>query len=72
MKQFHDAGGIPAVMKEIEDLLHAGCLTVTGRSVGENLRGIACYNRDVIRPVSQPLSRNGAIAVLRGNLAPAR
>ena len=70
MNGFHDAGGIPAVMKEIEDLLHGGCMTVTGRSVRENLLGIACYNRDVIRSSSQPLSRSGAIGVLRGNLAP--
>jgi dihydroxy-acid dehydratase len=70
MAEFHAAGGIPAVMKEIRSLLRTEVLTVTGKTLGENLAGAVCYNRDVIRPASAPLAREGAIAVLRGNLAP--
>ncbi len=70
MAEFHAAGGIPAVMKEIESLLHTGVATVTGKTLGENLAGIECHNRDVILPISAPLGREGAIAVLGGNLSP--
>jgi len=66
----HAAGGVPAVMKEIESLLHTSCLTVTGKSVGENLREAASLDSEVIRTLSNPLLQEGAIAVLRGNLAP--
>jgi dihydroxy-acid dehydratase len=57
-------------MHEIEVLLHTQMLTVTGRTVGDNLAGVECHRRDVIRPFSKPLAREGAIAILRGNLAP--
>lgn len=66
----HSAGGVPAVMKEIESLLDTGCLTVTGKSVGENLRDVVSPDTSVIRPLSNPLQKEGAIAVLWGNLAP--
>jgi dihydroxy-acid dehydratase len=66
----HAAGGVPAVMKEIEHLLDTYCMTVTGKTVGENLDGVTSRDIDVIRPFSQPLRAEGAIAVLRGNLAP--
>jgi dihydroxy-acid dehydratase len=66
----HAAGGIPAVMKEIETLLHGACLTVTGRSVGRNLSTVASGDRDVIRPLASPIAAEGAIAILHGNLAP--
>lgn len=66
----HSAGGVPAVMKQIESLLDTSCLTVTGRSVAENLETALCRDPTVIRTLSNPLSSSGAIAVLRGNLAP--
>jgi L-arabonate dehydrase len=66
----HSAGGVPAVMKEIESLLDKTCMTVTGKTVGENLSGIVNRDAEVIRPLSQPLRAEGAIAVLRGNLVP--
>lgn len=65
----HRAGGIPAVMKEIESNLQLACLTVTGKTVGENLAEAQSFNRDVIRPLSDPVAK-GSIAVLFGNLAP--
>lgn len=70
IEQLHAAGGVPAVMKEIEQTLHLGCVTVTGKTVGENLADARVVDRDVIRPSSEPLSEGGAIAVLFGNLAP--
>jgi dihydroxy-acid dehydratase len=65
----HSAGGVPAVMKEIEPLLN-NCLTLTGKTVQENLKGIECLDREVIRPYSQPMRPEGAVVVLWGNLAP--
>jgi hypothetical protein len=57
-------------MKEMEHLLHLEALTVTGKSVGENIRYARCYNREVIAPFNEPFQPHGGIAVLRGNLAP--
>ena len=65
----HLAGGVPVVMKEISCLLN-DCLTVTGHSVQDNLKEIECRDRGVIRPYSQPMSPEGAVIVLWGNLAP--
>jgi dihydroxy-acid dehydratase len=70
MEEYFEAGGVPALMKELEPLLHGGCLTVTGRTVTDNLRGVAVLSREVIAPLGQPLAAEGGIAVLRGNLAP--
>lgn len=72
MEDLNEAGGIPAVMKEISSLglLNLDCLTVTGRTVGENIAGAANRDPEVIRPVSNPYSPTGGIAVLKGNLAP--
>jgi dihydroxy-acid dehydratase len=70
MEDFYYAGGIPAVIRELGDLLHRGALTVTGRTLGENVEGAPCWNREVIRTVAQPLQANAGIAVLRGNLSP--
>src|SRR5262249_46499713 len=72
MEDFYYAGGGPAVMKELLDrgLLHGDALTVSGRTVAENVADAACWNREVIRPVDQPFKPQGGIAVLRGNLAP--
>lgn len=72
MEDLNEAGGVYAVMNELtkKDLLYTDLLTVTGRTVGENIKG--CVNRDpeVIRPVENPYSETGGIAVLKGNLAP--
>ncbi|MGJ4860767.1 IlvD/Edd family dehydratase [Labrys sp. La1] len=70
MEDFCYAGGIPAVMKEIADLLDLDVLTVTGSSMGENIAEARNYNPDVIRPRDKALTPHGGIAVLRGNLAP--
>lgn len=72
MEDLNEAGGIPAVMKEISSLglLNLECMTVTGKTVGENIVGAVNRNPEVIRPVANPYSQTGGIAVLRGNLAP--
>jgi dihydroxy-acid dehydratase len=70
VEELHAAGGVPAVMKEIEAQLHGNCLTVTGKTVRENLERAQCFNRDVIRPLADPVAPEGAIAVLWGNLVP--
>ncbi len=68
---FHDAGGVKALMKEIEGMLHTDCLTVTGKTVRENLADADMpYKPDIIRPLEAPLDNEGGIAVLYGNLAP--
>ncbi|MEA1935560.1 MAG: dihydroxy-acid dehydratase [Thermodesulfobacteriota bacterium] len=66
------AGGIQSVMKEISKLgvIHLESLTVTGKTVGDNLKGVKVKNRDVIRSIEDPYSKEGGIAILRGNLAP--
>lgn len=72
MEDLNEAGGVYAVMKELADigLIHTECMTVTGKTIGENIKN--AYNRDktVIRPTSNPFSSNGGLAVLKGNLAP--
>ncbi|NNN11668.1 MAG: dihydroxy-acid dehydratase [Acidimicrobiaceae bacterium] len=71
MEDFHSAGGLPAMMVEITDLLHLDEKTVSGRSVGENIAGAKNYNTEVIRPRERPLFPPGnATVVLHGNLAP--
>lgn len=70
MEEYFEAGGVPALMKELEPLLHGDCLTVTGRTVKENLADAKTLIRDVIRTMDEPLDSQGGIAVLRGNLAP--
>lgn len=72
MEDLNEAGGIYAVMKEIskKGLLSLDCITVTGKTVGENIAGAVNKNPEVIRPVENPYSQTGGIAVLRGNLAP--
>jgi dihydroxy-acid dehydratase len=67
---FHAAGGVPAVMREILPLLHADALSVTGHSIGEDLRDVPEGDRRIIHPISDPWSARGGLAVLRGNLAP--
>ena len=72
MEDLNEAGGIYAVMNEIAKLglLNLDCMTVTGKTVGENIKGCVNKNPAVIRPVENPYSQTGGIAVLRGNLAP--
>ena len=72
MEDLNEAGGVYAVMNELnkKGLLHTECMTVTGKTVGENIKN--CINRDpeVIRPIDNPYSETGGLAVLKGNLAP--
>ena len=70
MEDFFYAGGLPALMTRIKDELHLDCMTVTGRTLGENIAEAEVYDDDVIRPTDNPIFREGALAVLRGNLAP--
>ncbi len=70
MEDFHYAGGVPALMNRLCDRLALGALTVSGRSVADNVQGRQSLDDDVIRPLDQPVSAHGALAVLRGNLAP--
>jgi L-arabonate dehydrase len=70
MEDLFHAGGIPAVMHRIRDLLHEDCGTVNGKTIGENIGGAQPLNDTVIRPRDQPLYHEGGIAVLYGNLAP--
>jgi len=65
-----EAGGIPAVMKQLESKLNLDVLTVTGKTMGENIQKAQVLDRDVIRPISDPVHPEGSLAVLRGNLAP--
>jgi len=70
MEDFYYAGGLPAVIEDLGDLIHRDALTVNGKTMGENVAGARCYNRDVIKPKSEPLTKEGGLAVLRGNLCP--
>ncbi len=70
MEDLYYAGGLPAVMKELSPLLHLDALTVTGKTVGENIKNARVYNRDVIVPLSEPLGPEGGTVILYGNLAP--
>ena len=70
MEDFYYAGGLPAVMREIQHVLDRNALTVNGKKMGENIADAPCWNRDVIKTVSEPFKEKAGIAVLRGNLAP--
>ena len=72
MEDLNEAGGVYAVMNELvkKDLLYTDCLTVTGKTVGENIEGCVNKNKEVIRDIDNPYSETGGIAVLKGNLAP--
>jgi len=67
---FHKAGGVPVVMKKIENFLDQTCLTVTGKTVAENLAEVRPLDSDVIRSIENPVWPEGALAILKGNLAP--
>ena len=70
MEDFYYAGGLPAVMKELLPLLDSSALTVSGKTIGEDLSQARCVNSDVIRPLEKPLHGEGGTAILYGNLAP--
>ena len=70
MEDFYYAGGLPVLMKRIEDQLHGDAMTVSGATLSENIADAECYNDDVIRPLDKALTESGGIAVMRGNLAP--
>jgi L-arabonate dehydrase len=70
MEDLFDAGGLQAVMNEMGDLLHTSALTVTGRTLGDNIADSEIWNHDVVRSRQHPISPEAGIAVLRGNLAP--
>ena len=72
IEELDEAGGVYAVMNELnkKGLLNTDCMTVTGKTVAENIAGCVNTNHDVIRPIEEPYSETGGIAVLRGNLAP--
>ncbi len=72
MEDLNEAGGVYAVMGELAELglLNLDCMTVTGKTVGENIKGCANRNPEVIRPLANPYSKTGGLAVLKGNLAP--
>ena len=72
MEDLNEAGGVYAVMKELADigLLNTDCMTVTGKTIGENIKDAVNKNPEVIRPVDNPYSKTGGLAVLKGNLAP--
>ena len=67
---FYYAGGVPAIMEEIKEHLHLDVMTVTGKTVGENIKNAVNRDPEVIRPVDNPYSKTGGLAVLKGNLAP--
>jgi dihydroxy-acid dehydratase len=70
MEDFYYAGGLKALMAEMKDKLNLGAMTVSGKTLREGLEGAVVYDDDVIRPLSNPIYHEGALAVLRGNIAP--
>ena len=70
MEDFYYAGGLPAMLQRIRSHLHTEALTINGRSLGDNIAQAEVYTDDVTRPLTHPISAEGALAVLRGNLAP--
>ncbi|MBR2303775.1 MAG: dihydroxy-acid dehydratase [Ruminococcus sp.] len=72
MEDLNEAGGVYAVLNELskKDLINTDCITVTGKTVGENISGVVNRDPEIIRPIDNPYSQTGGIAVLKGNLAP--
>jgi dihydroxy-acid dehydratase len=70
VEELDAAGGVPALMKELRNMLHLGAITVTGKTVKENIEGAKVLDYEIIRPLSNPVHKEGGIAVLKGNLAP--
>ncbi|MBC8166780.1 MAG: dihydroxy-acid dehydratase [Bryobacteraceae bacterium] len=70
MEDFFNAGGLPALLRNILPQLHSGSITANGRTLGENIGNAVCYDEEVIRPLDRALQEEGGIAVLGGNLCP--
>ncbi len=70
MEDLFYAGGIGAVMKRLSPMLNLGCATVSGKTLGEDIEPAECFNDDIVRPLDDPLFKEGGIAALRGSLAP--
>jgi L-arabonate dehydrase len=70
MEDFYYAGGVPAVVRELSDVMHRDALTVNGKTIGENTAYAPCWNREVIHERANPLREHAGLAVVRGNLAP--
>jgi L-arabonate dehydrase len=70
MEDFYYAGGVPAVVRELADVIHRDAITVNGKTIGENTADAPCWNREVIHERSQPIREHAGLAVVRGNLAP--
>jgi len=70
MEDFYYAGGVPAVVRELADLIHRDALTVNGKTMGENTADAPCWNREVIHERARPIREHAGLAVVRGNLAP--
>ena len=70
MEDFFYAGGLPALLSELRPLLHMDAMTVTGRTLGENVSGTINHNPDLIRSLDEPLNSEGGLAVVYGSLAP--
>ncbi len=70
MEDFYYAGGMPALLSRLRGHLDLNAATVNGRTLGQNIEGAEVFNDDVIRPLDRPIYAEGALAVLRGNLAP--
>lgn len=70
MEDFFYAGGLPGLLERIRDVLNPGCITVTGKTLGENIAGALVHDDDVIRKRDNPVAGEGGLAVLRGNLCP--
>jgi len=70
MEDFYYAGGVPAVVRELADVIHRDALTVNGKTIGENTADAPCWNREVIHERAKPIRERAGLAVVRGNLAP--
>ena len=70
MEDLRNAGGVPALMKELEKFLHLDVLTVTGKTLRENIKNAKVLDHNIIRPVTRPVRVEGGIAILKGSLAP--
>ena len=68
MEDFYYAGGLPSVLKELEKFLHKDCITVNGKTIGENIKNAGCYNREVVATIEAPFNPLAGIVVLKGNL----
>jgi len=68
MEDFYYAGGLPSVLKELEKFLHRDCITVNGKTIGENTKNASCYNREIVATVEAPFNPLAGIVVLKGNL----